>query len=429
MSLRTLGHALDRLKTTNIQVNELETLLGKSILKGVPTHMEIDFYNHCNLRCVMCHQSKDHIQISKLGPDALNILIDRLPYLETVMVAGLGEPLLYKGIETFAPYLTRYACKSHLFTNGVLIDKRIDSMIHFNRISISFDGDNKKTFEELRVGSDFNRIVSNIGLLKKRCPETRLATSTVISRKNVNEILGIVKLAIDLGLNEVHLSPVDHTPSIELREEDYKIFRDQITHSYKLADQHNLLIFNNIRHDHFIENQNSVISEDDYVKITNNNKEVASETNHVAERQNAKPSRVADHTPKYIHQFSLDGELQEFERRAERLENYLITLTIEAKRNIDKLKIPSCTAPWKYAFTKSNGKARLCPYADIELGAIRDAYGNIYNTPILQKLRASFSNGDPIFSVCRNCCDDHRKFKIGSLQLYLKRFEKAMLPT
>ena len=410
--MNQIDDAISQLKTANVRLNDLEALLGRDTLHSSPTHMEVDFLSQCNFRCLMCHQSKMEIPPSKLHDDQIDVLIDKLPILETVLIAGLGEPLLYKNIDKFLPYLSRYHCQAHMFTNGELIDQRLDVLSHLNRISVSFDGATKKTFEGLRAGSNFKKIVSNIQKLRQRCPNTCIVFSTVISRENVDQIQGIVTYAINLGMEEVHLSPVDHTPALALRRQDYQVYMDQLGEVRRLASSHGIIIFDNLSEAHFVQDCNSQITETDQAKAAQSRAEIpeAAIQKEIVKTENKMTSR------KMIHHLSAESELDELARRHHVLKQHIITLEREINSPVAEVSIPSCTAPWKYSFARSTGGARLCPYADIDIGQIENVFDGEYNTPILQEVRKSIVHHTPALSVCRNCQDDHRDFRKDSIE-------------
>ena len=415
-----LNETVYKLKSLNAHLNELETLLGKEHLLSVPTHLEIDFLSECNLRCQMCHQAKYVMPHGKLTELQLNKLIDRLPYIETAMIAGLGEPLLYKKIGDFLPFLRRYKVQSHLFTNGMLIDKHLDTLKNLNKISISFDGDNKDTFEFLRSRADFNKIVKNMEALRSTSNDLCLATSTVISSKNINEIVGIVKIALEVGLNEVHLSPVDHTPSLELKKTDIANFTAQIEQAQQLAQSTNLTIFNNIKTEHFREGRNSEISTEDTQNVSELLSGSPPTPQHTQEEdEDLDVIKVLNSNSVFVHELPADGERIELEHRYRKLKTRYKELLNVALNEPNRIKVPYCSAPWKYTFARSNGQARLCPYADIDVGKVEDVLGTDYNSLLLEKVRRSLADKRPLLAVCQNCTDDHRKFRNKETKSYL----------
>ncbi len=404
-----LEEAIDQLKGVNVQLNDLEALLGMSDLHACPTHLEIDFSIQCNFRCVMCHQSKIEIAPSMLNSDQVDLLIDRLPVLQTVLIAGLGEPLLYKPLEKFLPYVSRYRCEAQMFTNGELIDRRLDLLSHLDRIYVSFDGANRETFERLRVGSNFDRILSNLEKLRHHCPDTCIGFSTVVSNVNVGQVYGIVEHASNLGIDEVHLSPVSHTPSLALRVENCPVFETQLEEATKLANSTGVRIVSNLNPDHFGQDFNSKVTETDESKASRGRSKKVVQSSEVT-------IKSPGESKKFIHQLSPDAELEELERRTYELAKHLTALEREVRGASTEIELPSCTVPWKYSFAKSTGSARLCPYADIEVGRIEEVLGGSYNSPILIDVRKSIAAGAPTFAVCRTCNDDHRSFRRASVE-------------
>lgn len=410
------GSLVTDVKTLNGQVVQLEALYGISDISGIPPHLEIDLLSDCNLRCTMCHQSKMKMAQSRLGDAELDALIDRFPEIDSVMIAGLGEPLLHKRIGEILPYLARYQCRSHLFTNGMLIDKRLDVLGHLTRVSVSFDGDNRKTFETLRVRSDFRKILENVRLLRKLSPGLELATSTVISRANVSEITGIVTLCADLGFNEIHLSAVNHTPSLQLRHEDIPIFYEQREEARSIAKSLGVGLASSVRDCDFSPRPSQLVSdiiEADVIEIGDIAGDDALEAVDLIRIVTPNPD-LADMG--FIHQLDEASEVEELSVRRDALERRLAELRSLYTTGPMAPKVPECTAPWMYGFARSNGKARLCPFAEIDVGLNADVYKNGYNSPSLSATREKFAESDTHFSICDGCEDAHRKFRVDELK-------------
>lgn len=393
--------AIDACKKANINLNNLETLTAQESIISTPSHFEVDFLSECNLRCIMCHQAKYNMPHNKLSKKSIDAIINQLPFVETVMIAGLGEPLLYKNISYFLSYLSRYRCYSHMFTNGMLIDKRIDDLKKLNKLSISFDGDNQSTFEYLRNRSEFSKIISNIKQLHHHAPELLLATSTVISNRNVNQIKGIVNLAQECGIKEVHLSPVDHTPELALTPKDLETFKNQIAS----IPNSGIKVFNNINDSHFNRKNSKVTKADTQLE------KLLSK----APQKATKPEKSNPTIKRYIQQLSPIGEIRELWRRAKKLKERAKQIQESIRIGTLTPKIPSCTAVWKYGFFRSSNQIRLCPYAAINTGDVESVINNNFNSKMLHLARKQFDDGQQTLSVCTNCNDDHRKFKFEEL--------------
>lgn len=163
------------LKRANALLGDLEALAGASRMHAVPVHVEVDPTSQCNLRCPMCHQSKLDMGRFRLGAADLDVLIDRLPYLDSLMIAGLGEPLLSPQLEPLLVQAARFGCRTHVFTNGQLIHRRLGALRRVDRISVSMRGATRATFETLRRGADFQRVIDNIRLLRAATPRAKPA--------------------------------------------------------------------------------------------------------------------------------------------------------------------------------------------------------------------------------------------------------------
>lgn len=406
---------LARLKSINRELNNLEALAGVSDVRARPTHLEVDFSSRCNYRCPMCHQSKFDMGRFALDRAQLDTLIDSLPYVDTVMIAGLGEPLLYPGLPHFLPWLRRYRCHVHLFTNGELIHRRLDCLRDLDRISVSLDGATPATFEALRRGGHFGRVVANIRALRAAAPRTELVTSTVVSRRNVGEVGAIVALAASLKMQAVNLSPVDHTPSLMLRHEDAAVFHAQLAEARR---QHpDIEIHNNIGSAHFRPDRNTQVAPADLdaaLRAAAFDKSVEREDEDEPETwpQSSVPNQ-------YIHGLDEATQLRELARRVHDHQQALAALQARIHLEHRPLALPYCAAPWKYGFARSRGDARLCPYADVSLGPVQSVMAGPYNTPLLTALRDSMRNDTPCLSVCTGCTDDHRRFRRDSLEATL----------
>jgi len=396
-----------KLKRINAQVNDLEALLGMAEIESTPPHLEVDFSSKCNLRCPMCHQSKFEMGNVQLGADAIDAMINGLPAIDTVMIAGLGEPLLYRDLEHFLSYLARYQCRTHLFTNGQLIHRKLAVLKLVQRVSVSFDGATRGTFETLRRGAQFARVCENIRLLRAAAPKTLIVTSTVISNRNLDELAAIVRLAQQLGMDEVHLSPVDHTPALMLTENDLACFQAQLAQAKTVRG---IRLFNNIHPRHFAPERNSRISQGDQW--------LAKQLSRPAVAQDEPPDGDPKRTVarQYIHGMSRQDQQLELLRRIDRLSARLRVLLELRKQRTQSLELPYCSAPWKYGFAQSKGQARLCPYADVPLGAVSDVLAGDYNAPLLVAVRRSLAQCDPTLAVCRTCTDDHRQFRRDTLE-------------
>jgi heme b synthase len=124
-----------------------------------------------------------------------------------VIILTGGEPLLRKDIYEIASYGDKKGLRMVLATNGTLVTedvagKMIDAGI--KRVSISIDGENAKSHDAFRnVQGAFAGALTGVDAMKKAGMEFQI--NTTITKANLNQIQGIMELAIGLGAAAHHI--------------------------------------------------------------------------------------------------------------------------------------------------------------------------------------------------------------------------------
>ena len=185
--------------------------------------VRLDAINKCNLRCQMCYFSLDEIRNLPLSEMSLQlfqkIAAEVFPLTHRLILSAGAEPLLAKYFPAMLEIAAQYDLPQMCFTtNGMLLDERkIEQIIRagVEYILVSFDGATPQTYESIRRGANFDRVLGNIQLLQKLKKHYRSLTpaihfSTVLMRSNIEEFPEIIRLAKDLGVAQVeanHLVP------------------------------------------------------------------------------------------------------------------------------------------------------------------------------------------------------------------------------
>ena len=133
---------------------------------------------------------------------------------EHVDLTGVGEPLLNPSLVSMVEYAKRGDFKvgftSNLTTlNESMAEKLINANLDY--LYVSFDGATKETFEKLRVGANFEKVISNIEMfLEKRNQKNQsrpiVKLTATISYDNSEEIPGLIKIAEDLKVNSINFN-------------------------------------------------------------------------------------------------------------------------------------------------------------------------------------------------------------------------------
>lgn len=141
------------------------------------------------------------------------IIDDIAPICNTVGVSYCGEPLLNSDIFDMIRYAAGKGLYTSMLTNGILLSADAHKGIldaKLNLMVVSMDGATKHTYETVRVGASFERLVENIKLLvlernRRNLSYPSIDLQMVITQKNIHEIDTFEKLARDLGIDRAYL--------------------------------------------------------------------------------------------------------------------------------------------------------------------------------------------------------------------------------
>jgi radical SAM protein with 4Fe4S-binding SPASM domain len=160
----------------------------------------------CNLRCPHCYVDAGQPLLNELSFDELCSTVD---YLESqgllyLTITG-GEPLLRKEVTL---NLARYASKKGMIirinTNGTLISEEIAkelSKIPNLHVNVSVDGFDARTHEMIRGEGTFAKVLQGIKMLRKE--GVKVAISSIAWKENIRHLEDVVKLALNLGVQEL----------------------------------------------------------------------------------------------------------------------------------------------------------------------------------------------------------------------------------
>ena len=174
---------------------------------------QVEVSSNCFLSCVMCPRTTfiDQWKSMNMSFETFKKMSYYFPYTNLVYLSGWGEPLLNRRIFDMIKLAKDYGCSVGFTTNGALLTEQVCRKLialDLDIISISLAGATKKTHELMRVGSDFDQVTKNIGMLarlKKHFNTTKpkillLITTTT---ENIGELPLAVKVSADLGVNEL----------------------------------------------------------------------------------------------------------------------------------------------------------------------------------------------------------------------------------
>jgi len=138
-----------------------------SVLSCLPARLWIEPTNLCNYNCLMCPNSllpkKD---CGFMDLDLYKKIIDDVQgNIWEINLAHRGESFLHPELLEMILYAKDKNLSIRLHTNGSLVTEEISHRLiktGLDRLSFSFDGYDRKTYEKIRKGGDFQKTTANI---------------------------------------------------------------------------------------------------------------------------------------------------------------------------------------------------------------------------------------------------------------------------
>jgi radical SAM protein with 4Fe4S-binding SPASM domain len=182
----------------------------------LPSVYWTDISRECNLKCVMCPQSKGLKPLrTKMPVEVFKGIIDDVcggrPLIKLYLS---GEPLLHEGLFEMIEYAAAKGCRTMIHTNATALTREmseriLSSLLTF--LSFSFDGCSAAVYERLRPPSQFEHVRSNIGqYLALRREKGGIGPRTTIEiirmAETADAIQGFVSQWQDSGVDDVHVA-------------------------------------------------------------------------------------------------------------------------------------------------------------------------------------------------------------------------------
>jgi len=183
---------------------------------GLPKFLQIEPVGQCNLRCPMCpvllrRDTPSSRRPAFLPYDDFVRIIEEFCATEELHLQGLGEPMMHPRFFDMVAYASRKGITVSTNSNLTLMsatraEKCVTSGLE--SLHISIDGACAATYEAIRVGATFERVLNNVKLVrdvKKNLGSARplLRMVVVMMRRNLQELPDLVRLASRLSIPSV----------------------------------------------------------------------------------------------------------------------------------------------------------------------------------------------------------------------------------
>jgi len=194
-------------------------------LREFPSRLFVETTTRCNLRCAMCVKQTGDCGVvdGDLSMETFEALAPALPHAESLILNGIGEPLLHPRLEEFirrAKSLMPEGSSVGFQSNGQLLDEaRALSLVEsgLDRICLSMDSVCPDTFRGLREGGEMTAMEGALNALRKAKERTASSTPSlgiefVLMKDNARELPSVIAWAAERGVDfaiVTHLLPYD----------------------------------------------------------------------------------------------------------------------------------------------------------------------------------------------------------------------------
>lgn len=206
----------ENLKKANEEFNE-----GAAKLEAEPSMISYISTADCNIDCPACSQNMVRVTKVQHRPETTPDVLSKVPYLAQFIWHG-GEPYLIKKFRSFVDDYQTTDNPNLTFgftSNGTQLTlKELEKLKKFPRInaSVSCDSFHPETFEVIRAGAEFERVISHIRNLVDayKAPQRVFSVGMIICKANMHELAHNLQFAIDNDI-ALNLSPVVLYPASE----------------------------------------------------------------------------------------------------------------------------------------------------------------------------------------------------------------------
>ena len=180
----------------------------------VHDYLRISLTERCNLRCFYC-MPEEGIQLRPRSEFMTNEEVVAMAKIfvslgvKKIRLTG-GEPLVRNDAKEIIKELSQLPVEIAITTNGILVDKFIDTFISsgLKSVNVSLDSLQREKLNKITRRDYFDTILSNIHLLIKNNFHVKL-NAVIIRDVNDNEIIDFIEFTKD---NNVHFRFIEFMP-------------------------------------------------------------------------------------------------------------------------------------------------------------------------------------------------------------------------
>jgi len=243
------GNNYLRLKEKNKVLLAEDIREKRHVLRAYPPFIGLGTDSRCNLRCIMCVQRLEDRKTLMDAPTIeekyfIKFAEEVFPTAETLQLNTAGEPLMSRNFDLELEMAAKFQVQLDVITNGLLLNSKKGQLQQLcnnaKAIQFSFDSPVLDTYESIRVGSDFKKVVENMRLLQKYRAELPAVNrpffgiNMVVMKRNLSELQEMVRFAKDIGVDHLGFASI-HIHSEAMEEESLVPVKQEVNRSLLAA--------------------------------------------------------------------------------------------------------------------------------------------------------------------------------------------------
>ena len=202
---------------------------------SVPTKVQIQITNRCNLNCPHCYVSSGKITTTEMSDQEIRILLEECQKVGVLQIQWSGgDPFMRKSFISMIQYAHSLGFEQDILTNGIAMGrntklaKRIWEYIHSVQISINGYGEN---FDAWVGKNTWETVVDCLKyLVAEKPPHGRVSVATTLDKQNIADLESTGVLLSEIGVDSWVIaqqvcngrSTIDDTEANELLATSYE---------------------------------------------------------------------------------------------------------------------------------------------------------------------------------------------------------------
>ncbi|MBN1516157.1 SPASM domain-containing protein [Candidatus Sumerlaeota bacterium] len=390
----------------NDALNTREYQEGRLTLQSAPSIMNIGLTVKCNLDCIMCFSR--HLPQIDLDGRAIEQLLRFLPRAHTIRWNDAGEIFASSRSPEFMRMMQAYhPAISYVSTNFLLAHRWIDDIFDsgLTDISVSIDAATQETFEKIRVGGKWDRLVENLTAFRDKRRELgretpRLTFVYVAMKSNIGEMTRFVEFAHEYDAVAVHVLKLLPAPKGTEHEESPDPAEERRCYKQSLLRAREL----GVHLDHTLHSNDALWEE---IRLEQDAElapaiatplHAAMSLGAIEDLGQASASVAERTTPAEPTQSTAGGDCATSLRE----ETVLAFEPLHRRHPFWGASKPICPSPWREFLVQSDGLVRTCCFSPRIMGDLKtQTVEDIWNGPDYQAMRRQLVVQD--FRDCPNC--------------------------